>query len=184
MSETNFCRDRLAPFCTGNGLDIGFGGDPIVSHAITIDRREGHPLRRVDDSPKPTNIAVEDEEAIWTLPWFANDSFDFVFSSHVLEDAEETKLALIHWCRVIKPGGKLVLFLPDEQIYRKHCRETGQPQNLEHKHENFGLEYVTEKLSGIRFALMKDFKVLRAECPAGNPYSFDLVVQLEKKLSI
>jgi len=36
-SETSKCRDRLSKFCTGCGLDIGFGGDPIVEHAIRID---------------------------------------------------------------------------------------------------------------------------------------------------
>ena len=37
MSETSKCRDRLAKYCIGNGLDIGHGGDPINDTAITLD---------------------------------------------------------------------------------------------------------------------------------------------------
>jgi hypothetical protein len=34
---------------------------------------------------------------------------------------------------VLKPGGDLVLFCPDEQVYREHCKNTGQPYNTQHK---------------------------------------------------
>ena len=36
-SETSKCRARLAPFCTGYGVDLGFGGDPITNHTIRVD---------------------------------------------------------------------------------------------------------------------------------------------------
>ena len=45
-SETSKHRDKIAPFCTGYGLDIGFGGDPVVPTAIRLDlprQNQHHP---------------------------------------------------------------------------------------------------------------------------------------------
>lgn len=37
QSETSKARDKLIGFCTGNGLDIGHGGDKIIPTAIGLD---------------------------------------------------------------------------------------------------------------------------------------------------
>lgn len=43
---------------------------------------------------------------------FADDSFDRVIATHVLEHIPEPHLALAEWVRVLKPGGVLSLILP------------------------------------------------------------------------
>jgi ubiquinone/menaquinone biosynthesis C-methylase UbiE len=43
---------------------------------------------------------------------FADDSFDRVIATHVLEHIPEPHLALAEWVRVLKPGGTLSLILP------------------------------------------------------------------------
>jgi len=48
-SETSKCRNRLAPYCKGYGLDLGFGGDPITPHAIRADLPT--PYTEVEQSP-------------------------------------------------------------------------------------------------------------------------------------
>ena len=40
-SETSAVRDLLAPYCAGDGLDLGYGGDPIVPHAIALRKLNG-----------------------------------------------------------------------------------------------------------------------------------------------
>jgi hypothetical protein len=50
---------------------------------------------------------------------------------------------------VLKPSGHLVLFCPDEQVYRKHCRATGQPYNEMHKQPDFSLAKVETILTAI-----------------------------------
>ena len=49
MSETSRCRERLKKFCVGYGIDVGYGGDPILPSAITVDLP--HPYTKVGDAP-------------------------------------------------------------------------------------------------------------------------------------
>jgi len=46
------------------------------------------------------------------LDLFADESFDYVYSSHTLEDMPYPAAVLMEWWRVIKPGGRLILYLP------------------------------------------------------------------------
>lgn len=141
ISETSKCRTRLAPFCEGYGLDLGFGGDPITETAIRMDFPQ--PYTNVGKYPVQLGGKAED------LCWFKDEVLDFVYSSHLLEDFFDTEAVLREWLRVLKPGGKLVIFCPDEQRFRMHCAETGQPYNPAHVHEKFSLDFVKKILDNI-----------------------------------
>ncbi len=163
VSETSKVRDSLSIFCEGNGLDIGFGGDPIVPHAICLDLAE--PYAQYCDYPQHLKGDGTD------LFWFRDDSLDFVYSSHVLEDFEDTSAVLNEWFRVIKIGGKLVLFLPDEIAYRAYCLQQGKPPNEHHKHENFGLKSLKDLVD-----IRPDIEIIHEKCPSCI-YSFELVLR-------
>ena len=133
-SETSKCRSSLSKYCIGDGLDIGFGGDPIVPTAICLDMPEAY--ARYIKNPQHLHGDAKD------LFWFKDETLDYIFSSHVLEDFEDTTLVLNEWLRVVKKGGNLVLFLPNELEYRKYCKLKGELPNQHHIHENFGLKYL------------------------------------------
>lgn len=159
MSETSSAREYLQRFCQGKvGLDLGFGGDPIRYDAITIDL---NPITR------PTIIGDASK-----LHWFSDDSVDFVYSSHLLEDFDDVGAVLDEWMRVLKPWGNLVLFLPDQKSYVAHCKQHGVTPNQDHKHAGFGLKYVLLQLG--KYVE----NVVHVESPVTyNPYSFALVVK-------
>ena len=162
-SETSKCRSRLAPFCKGYGLDLGFGGDPITPNAIRVDLPTPY--------TKVGHQSVQLGGDASKLVWFRNECLDFVYSSHLLEDYEDTEAVLREWLRVLKPGGHLVTFCPDEQAFRKHCAATGQPYNTAHKHAEFSLVFVKQILERIRQS--KNIY----ENPLVDVYSWDLVCQ-------
>jgi glycosyltransferase involved in cell wall biosynthesis/predicted SAM-dependent methyltransferase len=164
MSETSNCRDRLIKYCQGYGLDIGYGGDPITPSAITVDL----PIPYTNVGNHPLNLGGDAR----SLYWFNSNVLDYVFSSHLLEDFEDTEGVLREWIRVLKVGGYLILFCPDEQIYREHCRKTGQDYNLAHKISNFGLAYIKEILLD-KFPNME----IVHENPLVDVYSFELVAK-------
>lgn len=170
-SETSKCRGRLGGFCTGYGLDLGFGGDPISETAIRV------------DLPQPYSRAgffgVQLGGDASELLWFCDGVLDYVYSSHLLEDFPDTRAVLAEWLRVLKPGGKLVLFCPNEAVYRQHCAQTGQPYNENHKHADFALHTVKQLLTDIATAT----KVLH-EAEIVDDYSWELVVEkLKPRLS-
>ena len=163
ISETSKCRARLAPFCVGYGLDLGFGGDPITPHAIRMDMPQ--PYTNVGSYP------VQLGGDAHNLHWFRDDSLDFIYSSHLLEDYEDTESVLKEWLRVLKPGGRLIIFCPDEQVYREYCKKTGHPYNPHHKQEFFSLNFVKDVLRNLG-----QTKILY-ENPLIDIYSWEVVCE-------
>lgn len=104
-------RVRDARFATryfvGCGLDVGGGGDslalyrelfPLIRNVVIYDRPQGDAqvLENVDDGV-----------------------FDFLYSSHCLEHMRDPREALANWIRVVRPGGYLVVSVPDEDLYEQ-----------------------------------------------------------------
>ncbi len=144
-------------------MDIGFGGDPITPTAICMDLPT--PYAQYLTHVQHLRGSADD------LRWFRDNSLDWVYSSHVLEDFPDTAGVLGEWIRVVKPGGHVVLYLPDEQTYRAHCRSQGKPPNAHHIHEHFGLPY----LKGI-LDRRTDVEIVHEAFPVGI-YSFELVLR-------
>jgi len=163
ISETSKCRNRLSSYCKGYGVDLGFGGDPINSSCIRVDFPT--PYANVGDYPVQLGGNAEN------LIWFNDETLDYVYSSHLLEDFQDTEKVLREWIRVLKPNGRLVIFCPDEKLFRNHCKETGQPYNTAHIHENFSLNFVKTILSGLGIT-----KVIY-EKDNVDIYSWDLVCE-------
>jgi SAM-dependent methyltransferase len=103
LRDPNF----ISRYFRGNGIDIGGGPDPL-------------PLYR------ETFVGMG-EVAIWDLPQgdaqdmagVPDESFDFVHSSHCLEHLHDPAVALANWFRILKPGGHLILLVPDEDLYEQ-----------------------------------------------------------------
>lgn len=152
-SETSKHRDKIIKYCTGDGCDIGFGGDPITDAAVRIDFATPY----ASTGKAPVQLGGDCRN----LKWFRNDVLDYVYSSHVLEDfpEHETGLVIREWVRVLKNGGKLILLLPDQQRYLAHCRKENQPINPHHATDHFSAKYicgVVAKLPGLALVECND----------------------------
>lgn len=98
-------------FCSGNGLDIGFGGDPVSFNAEGWDFCHG------------------DAQFLLGVP---DHKYDFVYSSHCLEHMGNPFVALRNWWRVVKPGGYLIVYLPHRDLYEKR-NQLPSRWNSDHK---------------------------------------------------
>jgi len=162
-SETSKCRERLSKYCQGDGMDIGYGGDPILPNSICMDLPD--PYAKYESHPQHLHGDAQ------SLYWFSDNCLDYVYSSHVLEDFVDTGKVLREWVRILKPGGHLVLFLPDEQTYRKFCYSRGKKPNSHHIHDNFSIEYLKNSISEHSLPL----RVIHESFPVER-YSFELVL--------
>jgi SAM-dependent methyltransferase len=97
----------ITRYFVGNGIDIGSGPDPLRRYA------ELFPLMK---RCRDWDIADGDAQFLATIP---DESLDFVHSSHCLEHMQNPQEALHHWLRVLKPGGHLVVTVPDEDLYEQ-----------------------------------------------------------------
>lgn len=84
----------------GNGLDIGCGKDPVIEMCDKWDYDLGNGDAQV-------------------MEGVANESYDWVYSSHCLEHLVDPKAGLLRWWELVRPGGKLIVVVPDEDLYEQ-----------------------------------------------------------------
>ncbi len=86
------------------------------------------------------------------LSCIADDSYDFVLSSHNLEHFANPMKALYEWKRVIRPGGGLIVLLPD---YRRTFDHRRSPTPVDHMLEDWQKKTEEDDLSHLPEILAK-----------------------------
>ena len=168
-SETAKYRHLTAQYCQGSGVDIGSSGDPVVPHAIQIDLEKPYcPL--IGDGP----IHLRGDGTV--LKWFAAESLDFVYSSHLIEDfyPAQWKAIFPEWSRVLKKGGYMVILAPEKERWRKAI-EAGQPPNEAHCHEPQSAEL--SYCFGLWYQSLGLYDIIMDECPDPNDYGIVFVAR-------
>lgn len=94
-----------ARYFAGHGIDIGGKPDPLANYVGIFARMQSVRTWDLEDGDAQLMAGVPDA------------SFDFVHSSHCLEHMRDPVEALRHWLRILKPGGYLVVTVPDEDLY-------------------------------------------------------------------
>jgi SAM-dependent methyltransferase len=122
-----FCRYHAQRHCRGRGVDVGAGRWPFPG---------AHP---VEDGA---------EENAYRLK-AADDSLDYVFSSHCLEHLERWRDALREWRRVLQPGGILYLYLPHPACTMWH------PEALPHHRWQPEPDALAEHLTALGFDIVE-----------------------------
>jgi hypothetical protein len=106
-SKANLRRKR-DPFWNdifqGSGIDIGAGDDPLKASTFKI------------TAVKSFDVSDGDAQNITK---HVKEQFDFVYSSNCLEHLSSPIEALKQWWSLVKPGGHLVLTVPDEDLYEQ-----------------------------------------------------------------
>ena len=103
LTSPNFLRR----YFVGEGLDIGGRPDPLSLYV------ELFPLMRT-----VRTWDIEDSDAQF-LDGVEDQTYDFVHSSHCLEHMRDPHEGLRNGFRVLRPGGHLVVTVPDEDLYEQ-----------------------------------------------------------------
>lgn len=103
LSDSRFLRR----YFRGHGVDIGGAPDPLALY------REFFPLV---ESIRTWDLDDGDAQLMASV---ANESYDFIFSSHCLEHLNDPLEGLTNWLRVTKPNGYIIFAIPDEDLYEQ-----------------------------------------------------------------
>jgi SAM-dependent methyltransferase len=109
--------ERLAvlPYCVGQGLDVGCGCSKTTPEAIGVDLVPRGELGRFGSQvlrPSAADVTASGD----VMPMFADASMDYVVARHNLEHYVDVVKTLQEWWRVLKPGGALVVVMPDDAV--------------------------------------------------------------------
>ena len=96
----------------GQGIDVGYGGDLVTPNCRGWD---------IEHGDAQDLVGVDDE------------SYDFVYSSHIIEHLDDPARAIRNWWRVVKPGGHLILYLPERDLFERKLT-LPSTVSLDHKH--------------------------------------------------
>lgn len=104
--------ERLIPWFSGKGVDIGCGERSINRDIIRVD---------INEKVKPDVVASGDK-----LP-FKDEEYDFICAIHAFEHFQDPKKTLTEWLRVIKKGGIIGIVHPDIFYTKKQNPEIDNP---------------------------------------------------------
>lgn len=147
-TESAKYRHLTVPYCKGNGVDIGCGSDTVVPWAIAMDLPADQ-YAKYHSGLTPDRVIQFGGDAR-DLP-FKDKTLDWVYSSHLLEDFLDWEPVLSEWTRVLKPGGRLIIIIPDKALF-KAAVDRGQPPNCAHQHEGYVGELTdyARRIGGLR----------------------------------
>jgi SAM-dependent methyltransferase len=127
---------RVLSYLKGKSvLDLGCGGTKIVPWAVGVDDAR-------EWSKKPPSIDIAspidpDHSGVLVHELFVSKRpqfYDVLFSSHALEHVKNPILeTLRYWLSFVKPGGKMILYLPSE-VHYKYDPANPKVRNPAHAH--------------------------------------------------
>jgi predicted SAM-dependent methyltransferase len=144
----------LAIYCQGQGLDIGCGSTKIRQDAIGIDLYNPNADMMIDARD---------------LSKYPPEHFDYIYSSHLLEEIENTEATLKEWLRILKDGGNMVLYQADKDLYFPIGNPNCNP-NHRHHFDWESLWAIFQKIGGVEL-------VHHGRYPETGEWSFELVVK-------
>lgn len=105
---------ETVPYFHGQILDIGLTRFKTFPHWVGVGSNR--------------DVRIKDHD---NLSVFASNSWDGVFSAFLLDQVpiEDWSKTLTEWCRPIKQGGHLMLYLPDAEQYPKAGSGQGDPEH-------------------------------------------------------
>jgi SAM-dependent methyltransferase len=103
LHDMNF----VTRYFVGAGIDIGAGRDPLTQYME---------LFPFISSVRAWDVNDGDAQFMQTCK---DAQYDFVHSSHCLEHTQDPLIALTNWFRILKPGGHLIVVVPDEDLYEQ-----------------------------------------------------------------
>lgn len=172
MQESDKIRGSIEHYLVGKTvLDLGCGASKVIPWAVGVDDWSEHTNPPAHGDILRARIDPEDTSLEKLLN---GKKFEVVFSSHALEHMRTPILETIHhWLSFVKPGGNLILYLPDERHY-KYSSAAPAARNPAHKHF-LTQDVFTWYLEQISYVTIKENRMHL------GPDLYSFLVILEKK---
>lgn len=127
----------IESYLHGKGIDVGCGTNRLSPDILALDRQPNKAYSHAD-------IVHDCKDLEYGKPFewkgeayhFDDNEFDFIFSSHVLEDFPNIPEVFMNWWKKLKPNGYMLLLLPDMEPCK--CDLCSRKEQVEYR-KNQGL---------------------------------------------
>jgi len=157
-SEASKYLHKVMPYLEKPCLDLGSGGYAVADFVIQVEQNSD--AFNVYTGGRKPDAPIQVHGDILNLP-FKDDTIGSVFASHLIEDWTRDKWPAFftEWKRVLKPGGYLVVLVPERARWWHCINEFGQVHNCSHANgepllgdvtqaaEKVGLSVLSERLT-------------------------------------
>lgn len=121
IARDGYCAQFLHPeiraieeVCVGRGLDVGCGSSKTTPNCIGVDLTPAGAAGSVGCENGRVSVA-EIAASGDALTMFADGTLDFVVARHNLEHYHDPEKTLREWKRVLRPGGRIGVVVPDHE---------------------------------------------------------------------
>lgn len=157
-----------------NGIDVGCGTNRLNNNIVSIDQQP---------DPRYANAQL-----VWNckdLNIFADNTLDFIFSSHCLEDFENIIEVFSNWWLKLKTNGLMLLLLPDmEKCDCEFCKgstrypvvgaDNGNPSHR----TNVGKQFINNMLQTLKERGRINYEMIQEDTLKHNETSsIDFVIK-------
>lgn len=172
--ETAKHRHLVKDYCSGNGVDLGSAGVPVVPWAIQVDL-PSEDYRAYN--PTRGEAPIHWRGSALDLP-FKDETLDFCHASHLLEDFADWGPPLAEWSRVLKVGGFMIIAVPDRDRFRERVRRAREDHGIDvdnrsHRHES--------RQGEVADYLLKSYETLFDGFVSDSPLEYSLLYVGKKK---
>ena len=140
-------------------LELGCGAQKTVPHSIGIDRVPGG--EKVEYLGI-TSVADVTADVTEELP-FEESSADAIIARHILEHCVDLVQTMKNWKKILKPGGKLIISSPDENVTRGIALDPTHvhaftKESIKSLAEVLGLQHISSQEAGNNLSFVSLFK--------------------------
>jgi SAM-dependent methyltransferase len=160
-------------YLQGHGVDVGCGTNRLSNQVLSIDQQPDVRYAHADVVHNCHDLEIKEEKEfdghVYT---FEDETLDFIFSSHCLEDFDDIETVYMNWWKKLKPNGYMLLLLPDMEGGR--YPKVGEPKgNPSHK-TDVGKNYIENMLERLPIK----YKLVQCDTlPHDKTCSIDFVIQ-------
>jgi len=168
--------EYIKNYINGKGIDIGCGTNRLSNDILAIDQQPNKQYAHADIIHDCKDLNINSFEWKGNIYSFIDNSFDFIFSSHCLEDFKNIPEVFLNWWKKIKKDGYMILLLPDIEggRYPKCDNKHGNPSHR----TDVGKNYIMDMLIELKNKNGIDYDVIQSDTiPHDKSCSIDFVIK-------
>jgi len=184
------------------GIDIGCGTNRLSMEVLAIDQNPMRKFAHADVVHNCNNLEIGKEIIFNEKKYkFEDNEFDFIFSSHCLEDFDDITDVFMKWWKKLKKDGLMILLLPDMEVCNCDLCQLDQQKELREKQgmsarywtledfnrhgkgnpahkTNVGKKFMTDMLQALKEKDKINYKMIQMDTiPHNFSCSIDFVIQ-------